>query len=236
MLKSSIKKILNRVGYDIQHLPTDPIVRKRMELLNDNNIDLIFDIGANTGQYAMNIRKLGFKGKIVSFEPLPDAFAQLTENSADDILWEAVNLAIGDENKDVDLHISLNSYSSSVLDILPRHIESDADSVYVDNVKVPIRKIDSIIDQYFQKDNQLFIKIDTQGFERQVFEGCLSSLDKIKGFQMEMSLLPLYRGETLIQEMIDLMRYYGYRLVVLESGHQDYTTGEILQVEGVFFC
>ncbi len=235
MLKTCIKKLLNRLGYDIQHLPTDPIVRKKMEFLKNHNIDLIFDIGANTGQFAMNIRKLGYEGKIVSFEPLPDAYAQLIENSTDDILWEVVNLAIGNENKEVNLHISKNSYSSSVLDILPRHVESAADSVYVDIVKVPIRKIDSIIDQHFHKDNKLLLKIDTQGFERQVLEGCLNSLDMIKGFQMEMSLLPLYRGETLMQEMIDLLRYYGYRLVLLEPGHQDYTTDEILQVEGVFF-
>lgn len=235
MLKSSIKKILNRVGYDIQHLPTDPIVRKRMEFLKNNNINLIFDIGANTGQFAKNIRELGYEGKIVSFEPLPDAFAQLSINSADDIQWEVVNLAIGNEDKDVDLHISLNSYSSSILDILPRHVESAADSVYVDIVKVPIRKIDSIIDLYIRKDDQLLLKIDTQGYERNVFEGCLCSLNKIKGFQMEMSLVPLYQGETLMQEMIDLIRDYGYRLVLLEPGHQDYTTGEILQVEGIFY-
>lgn len=235
MFKSTIKKLLNWVGYDIQHLPTDPIVRKHLELLKDFEIDLIFDVGANTGQFASKMRRLGYKGRIVSFEPLPDAYAQLTKNSAVDSLWETVNIAVGNENRDSQLHISKNSYSSSFLDILPKHVKSAPDSAYIDQVIVPVRRIDDIIDHYFQQGDNLLIKIDTQGFEQHVVEGCSNSLDKIKGFQMELSLLPLYQGETLMQEMINILRNYGYRLLLLEPGHQDYTTGEILQVEGVFY-
>jgi hypothetical protein len=79
------------------------------------------------------------------------------------------------------------------------------------------------------------IKIDTQGYERRVFEGCKGSLDKIAGFQMELSLVSLYEGETLIQEMVDLLRKHGYKLMLLEPGHKNYKTGELLQVEVVFY-
>ena len=75
----------------------------------------------------------------------------------------------------------------------------------------------------------------TQGFEKQVFQGCAESLDQIRGFQMELSLVPLYRGEALMQEMVDLLREKGFTLRILESGHSSYTTGEMLQVEGIFF-
>lgn len=235
MIRSTIKKILNRVGYDIQHLPTESIVRKHLELLKNYEIDLIFDIGANTGQFAMKMRKLGYKGRIISFEPLPDAYAQLVKNASGDLLWETVNIALGNENGDFPLHISKNSYSSSILDILPRHVESAPDSAYFDQVLVPVSRIDDIIDHYFHQGDKLLIKIDTQGFEQHIVEGCSHSLDKIIGFQMELSLLPLYQGESLMQEMIDILRNYGYRLLLLEPGHQDYITGEILQVEGVFY-
>jgi FkbM family methyltransferase len=234
-VRSTIKKLFNRIGYDIQHLPTESIVRKNLELLKNHEIDVIFDVGANTGQFAMKMRKLGYKGRIVSFEPLPDAFAQLAKNASADPLWETVNIAVGNKNGDFPLHISRNSYSSSILDILPRHVESAPDSVYIDQVIVPVRRIDDIIVQYYHQGDKLLIKIDTQGFEQHVVEGCSHSLDKIKGFQMELSLFPLYKGETLMQEMVDILRNYGYRLLLLEPGHQDYTTGEILQVEGVFY-
>jgi FkbM family methyltransferase len=235
MINSGIKKILNRFGYDILHLPTDPIVRRRMHLISKHSIDLLFDIGANTGQFASSMRSLGYKGKIISFEPLPDAFTQLSQNAAYDPLWDVVNIAVGNHDGETIIHISQNSYSSSILEILPAHIQSAPDSIYTGSVNVPIRKVDTIIDQYYKQGMNLLVKIDTQGYERQVFEGCLNSLDKIIGLQMELSLSPLYVGETLMQEMLHLLNSYNYKLMHIEPGHQDYETGELLQVECIFF-
>jgi len=235
MLHLALKKLLNRFGYDIKHLPTDPQIRNKLYLLKKNNIDLIFDVGANLGQFARNMRDLGYKKEIVSFEPLPEAFNILSQNTVNDENWKIVNIAIGNFDGEITMHIAKNSYSSSILDILPRHIESAPDSIFIDQIKVPIKKVDTIIDQYYEKGNNLLIKIDTQGYERQVFEGSLESLGKVRGFQIELSLTSLYRGETLIQEMIDLLRDYGFKIMHLEPGHQDYFTGEILQLEGIFY-
>lgn len=223
------------MGYDILHLPVDPFTRQQFHFLKKHNIDLIFDIGANTGQYAFELRKWGYSGRIVSFEPLSDAYEKLHRNSAGDSLWDTVNTAIGDEDGEKFIHVSENSYSSSILDILPRHTGSAPDSVYSGMENVSIKKIDTIIDQYFDEGRNLFIKVDTQGYEKKVYNGCKKSLDKIKGLQMELSLLPLYQGETLMQDMISLLRQDGYRLMLLGSGHQDYFTGELLQVEAIFF-
>jgi FkbM family methyltransferase len=235
MFRSAIKKLLNRLGYDILHLPTDPVTRRRIELLEKHDIDMIFDIGANKGQFALKMRELGYRGRIVSFEPLPDAFSQLQKSAAGDKNWTVVNTAIGDTEGDIRINVSQNSYSSSILDILPRHVESAADSVYVGEVTAPITTIDKIILQYFTGVENMFLKIDTQGYERQVIEGCKNSIHLIKGFQLELSLIPLYAGETLMQEMVDLLRSKGFKLMLLEPGHQDYSTGELLQVEGIFY-
>ena len=235
MVKALLKKLANRFGYDLLHLPTDPLVRRRLDLLKKHRINLIFDVGANTGQFALNMRKLGYKGQIVSFEPLPDAFKQLAQNAEKDSLWDIHNTAIGNQTGKITIHVAQNSYSSSILDILPAHVESAPDSVYTGTVDVPITTIDSVIDQYYQPGKKLYIKIDTQGYERQVLEGCKKSFQKITGFQMELSLVPLYAGETLMQEMIEILKDKGYVLQLIESGHLNYTTGEILQVEGYFF-
>jgi hypothetical protein len=119
--------------------------------------------------------------------------------------------------------------------MLPVHIESAPDAVYARQETIRVQKIDSIIDQYYRPSKNLYVKIDTQGFERQVFEGSLQSLHKIKGFQMELSLQPMYEGETLMEEMVQLMRMEGYKLKLLDSGHRNYKTGELLQLEGYFF-
>ena len=54
----------------------------RARLLASERIDLLLDVGANEGQYALRMRRAGFQGRIVSFEPLSDAFAALERRAA----------------------------------------------------------------------------------------------------------------------------------------------------------
>lgn len=234
-MKKLLKTIARRFGYDILHLPTDPIARQWLDLMHANQIDLVFDVGANVGQYAQRIRALGFQGEIVSFEPMADAYAQLKARAATDPHWTVVQTALGDYDKPAVINVSTNSYSSSMLDILPLHIESAPDAVYVRQEPISVQRLDSLIDQFYRPGNNLFVKIDTQGFERQVFEGSWRALDKIRGFQLELSLQPLYEGETLMQEMIVLLRRQGFRLRLLEGGYRNDKTGELIQAEGYFF-
>lgn len=234
-MKKFLKTIAQRFGYDIQHLPTDPLVRRWLDLMHTNSIDLVFDIGANIGQYAQRIRALGYRGDIVSFEPMGEAYQQLRARAATDSRWQTVHTGVGHYDGTAVINISTNSYSSSILDILPLHIESAPDAVYTRQEPIYVQRLDSLIDQFYQPGKNLFVKIDTQGFERQVFEGSQKSLDKIRGFQMELSLQPLYKGETLIQEMIVLLRQQGFTLKLMESGYCNDRTGELIQVEGYFF-
>ena len=234
-MKKLLKTIAQRFGYDFLHLPTDPVIRQWLDLLKAYQINLIFDVGANIGQFGQRVRQVGYRGEIVSFEPIPETFRQLQVNTAGDSRWKTVLSAIGDYDGTADINVSANSYSSSVLNMLPAHTESAPDTMYVRQEIICIQKIDSIIDQYYSAGKNLYVKIDTQGFERQVFEGCLGSLDKISGFQMELSLQPLYEGETLLTDMLDLLRSYEYKLKLIDMGHRNYNTGELLQMEGYFF-
>ena len=234
-MKRVVKRLLQRVGYDIQRMPSDPAIRERIRLLNDHGVTLILDIGANEGQYAKVMRACGYTGRVVSFEPLPDAYAKLKASSAPDPLWITVNSAVGDRDGVVTMNISQNSYSSSILNMLPRHLESAPDSRFVGKVGAPVCRVDTIFNQYCRANDRVFLKIDTQGYDRKVIEGCSESLKRIVGFQLELSLAPLYEGETLMPEMVDLMRSYGYVLLHLEGGHRNYQTGELLQVEGIFY-
>lgn len=234
-MKAFLKSLARRFNYDIMHLPTDPLMRQWQDLLHTNGIDLIFDVGANTGQYAQRIRALGYRGDIISFEPMAEAYQQLRKLSSADPNWQAIHTGVGHYNGKAVINVSSNSYSSSILKILPLHIESAPDAVYTRQEEISIQRLDSLIDQFYQPDKNLFVKVDTQGFERQVFEGSGKALDKIKGFQMELSLQPLYESEALMQEMIMLLRQQGYTLQLIESGYRNDKTGEIIQVDGYFF-
>ncbi|MBD2752568.1 FkbM family methyltransferase [Spirosoma validum] len=234
-MKGFIKKVAQRFGHDIVHLPSDPIVRQWLDLMRSNNIEMVFDVGANTGQFGKKIRSFGYTGSIVSFEPLSDAYDQLQLTAQNDQAWQAVRSGIGHYDGIAEINVSRNSYSSSLLDILPLHVDSEVDAVYVRKETIIMLKIDSVINQYSRPGQNIYVKIDAQGFERQVFEGCSQSFDRIKGFQVELSIQQLYEQETLMAEMIDLLRQAGYKLKLIEGGHRNYETGELLQVEGYFF-
>ena len=230
-----LKKLINKVGYDVQHLPTNPIERKQLELLKSNVINLILDIGANTGQFGRKIRDLGYEGRIVSFEPQSVAFDQLQKNSLSDKLWEVENFGLGKEDSLKTINVSKNSYSSSILPMMEQHLTSAPDAVYVDKEEIEVKRLDNIFHKYVKNSDSVFVKIDTQGFEKQVLIGAEGVLDNIKGFQMELSLTELYQGETLMQDMISFLKEKGFLLRLIEGGHQNYNTGELLQVEAFFY-
>src|SRR5258706_6838803 len=119
-MKDLIKKILKKAGIDL----TNPDLKRRLRIINHFNIDTLYDIGAISGQYAKKMRELGYRNRIISFEPLKNAFGDLINASLRDNDWIVNNYAIGDEDTKSAINIAANSYSSSILKMLPRLIEN----------------------------------------------------------------------------------------------------------------
>jgi FkbM family methyltransferase len=231
-----IKKLFIRLGYDV--VKTNNFVKyapaRRMKLLASLGINLVFDVGANIGQYVRQLRELGYKGKIISFEPLSSAFKELEKLSAKDPNWDIVNIGLGDEDCTKELNISGNSYSSSLLEMKPAHLSAEPDSQYIGKEEITLRKLDSIIHNHYREGDKLFLKLDTQGYEKHVIEGAVQSLDKVECIQMEMSLVPLYETELLMVDMINWMKEKGFILWALENEFAHPQTGQLLQVNGLF--
>ena len=75
-----------------------PDLLRRTKIMKAHQINLLFDIGANTGQYGELMRTLKYTGKIISFEPLNDAFKKLSKVAKSDTDWSVHNYAFGNEN------------------------------------------------------------------------------------------------------------------------------------------
>lgn len=199
--------------------------------------DLVLDVGANTGQYAQYIRFVGYAGKIVSFEPLGRTYSELLKVSKNDDLWEiAPRTAIGDRDGEIMINVSQNSVSSSILPMLESHRNFAPESVYTDSESVPIHRLDTIAPAYIGKDKKsVYLKIDVQGFEKNVLDGATQILPEMKGLQLELSLVPLYEGELLFTDMLDKLDKLGYELHALIPGFTDNESGRLLQADGIFF-
>ena len=124
-MKTFVKKLLRRAGFELHRFSVEQSENGRfIRMLKYHNVNLIFDVGANTGQFGLLLRDFGFDGEIVSFEPLSDARIGLLKNSKNDRFWKvAPQAAIGEQNGEIEIQIAGNSealfLSKSSKDFVP---------------------------------------------------------------------------------------------------------------------
>lgn len=235
-LKQELRRLARRAGYDVT--PFDAKwspARRRGHLLGFLAVDVVLDVGANAGQYGGELRSdLGYRGRICSFEPLGHAYRDLRTRAADDPAWQTFNFALGDEAGRFTINVADNAESSSILEMLPAHAEAAPESRFVGTEEIEVKRLDEIFDEVARPGDRVWLKIDTQGFERRVLRGAEPTLPRIDTVQVEMSLMPLYEGDTGFFELSRLLVDQGYELFGLEPGFSDPRSGRLLQVDGIF--
>ena len=235
------KKILNKC-LSIFNLKLVKIVDQfnnsyRLTLsLREKNINYILDIGANEGQFVKELRFYGYKDKVVSFEPLLEAHKKLTEISKNDNDWEIFRpLALGNKNTKNIINISKNSVSSSILNMSEEHIVNAPESRFIGKQSIEEIKLDDIFNELKIENKNLFLKIDTQGYEFQVLEGVQKNLYLFKGILVEVSLSELYEGQKPWLEIINLIQSHGFKLWSVDRGFTNKKNGKTLQMDLCFF-
>lgn len=232
---SKINSILQKFGFQLnKYNVSNNALLRRKAYIEKCGVDLIIDVGANVGQYGLDSRKLGFTGRICSFEPLSMAFLILANRAKNDFNWEVYNYALGEKQEELEINVSGNSHSSSILNIMDLHTNAEPSSTYIGSEKIKVNKLDSIFNSIKKDCNEIYLKIDTQGYESFVLAGAQNSLKKINTIQLEMSIQPLYQGQMMFDELYNNLRNQGYTLVALETGFINEKTGEMLQVDGIF--
>jgi FkbM family methyltransferase len=227
--KDVIKNLFRYFGFDIS------LIKKELPPPCIFNTNVVIDVGANTGQYAKLIRNSGYTGRIVSFEPLPDAHEKLTKFSDNDDLWSVhERVALGSENTNSVINLSKNSYSSSLLPMMQSHLAAAPNSLYIGKAETKVITLDSVFDKYVNPNENVFLKIDTQGYEDQVLNGAIESLDKIFSVQLELSLVQLYGGQQLYLYYIEKLLSLGFNLWSVEPAFISSSTGQTMQFDGIF--
>jgi len=203
-------------------------------LLSKLKIDTALDVGANEGQFAKKLRNIGYKEKIISFEPLSKVFYNLKKESDKDKNWQVFNIAVGDQDGETIINESNYSLSSSILPMSKLHLEAKKNSNYIGKQKASIKKIDTFIDSENLIKNNLFLKIDTQGFEYQVINGSIKNLKNIRAILCELTLVELYEGQKLWLEIVELLAANNFEIWSLEKGFQNSKNKQILQIDCIF--
>ncbi len=236
-IQLAVKKIAKKLGIDLRaYHPSRSESARLGRLLDHYGIDLVLDVGANSGQFVQYLRYVGYLGRFVCFEPLSAPYAQLEQLAAQDSrIVCATRMAIGDMDGEITVNVAANLESSSVLKVLDRHLDAEPLARTVGYETVPLRKLDTVTDNYLPNSSKPFLKIDVQGYEPQVLAGAVDLLPKIAGLHLELSLTPLYEGERGFREMIDLVEQEGFTLHDLNPCYSDSITGRTYQVDALFF-
>lgn len=233
MFKKIVQTIFKKFGFQLKRFSGSDLGR-RILLIKTNQINKIIDIGANIGQCTEEIRMAGFNGKIVSFEPLSDTFLKLKNNAKNDDKWQVFNCAIGNIDGKAMINVSENSVSSSINGMRSAHLKAAPESEYIRKEEIAIKKLDSVFPEFYQDGDKIMLKIDTQGFEKNVIDGAINSLDKIVLLQLEMSLIPLYENEMLFDDMLAYLKERNFQMISIENGFYDKNSGQLFQVDGIF--
>jgi FkbM family methyltransferase len=196
---------------------------------------VLFDIGANEGQFASECREAGYSGTIISVEPQSAAHTALSAKASHARDWfVAERCALGDKAEKTTINIAANSVSSSLLAVTDLLTNANRDTQYVGTEAVDLLTLDTLASRHLRKDKPLALKIDTQGYEMAVLNGAARTLEQVAVLYLEMSLVPLYSNAAGFKELFDHVCGLGFRCIGLFPGFTDTKTFEVLQVNGLF--
>jgi FkbM family methyltransferase len=197
-MKKFLRNVLNKCGFELIRTKNDhdDIAKHLANVLRSRNIDCVLDVGANSGQYGLFLRSLGYSGHIVSFEPVTSVFLKLQATSRLDAKWHCHQYALGDRNEQKVINVYSSTMFSSFLPAndYSKNIWRSLNDVATETVEV--RKLADIwteLTGHLSCRNYM-LKLDTQGFDRFAFEGARERLDEISVLQSELSLIPVYDG------------------------------------------
>lgn len=233
-IKAATKALVRRTGFEVQRQdPSGSYPKRRQALIEGKGVRTVLDVGAHAGEFGQSLRHHGYRGPIVSFEPVAAQFERLHRVANGDPAWNCRKVAIGDSIGEVEIHISGNDgFSSSIREMDARHEEAEPTSSYVGSETVTIGTLDK--ERPESASIPFFLKVDVQGFESEVLAGAELTLAQCAMIELELGLVELYSGQALFTELVASMAGKGFVLNDIEPGFRDEHSGQLLQVDALF--
>jgi FkbM family methyltransferase len=210
-MKKLINDILKPTGYKFSSI-VSKYDRLKYKWLTEYNIKSIIDVGANEGQFALDITKTLNMAKVYSFEPLKETFEILQSHIAPFANMRCFNMALGDSNGQTKIYKNEYTPSSSILELGDKHLEAYPESNKVSFEEITIGKLDDFLNETaLELEDNILLKIDVQGFEDKVILGASESLKKIKVVFVEVSFWELYKNQSLFDNIYSLLNTLGFK-------------------------
>lgn len=235
--RAMAKTFVNSLGFDVVRLHGghSDLAGHLANVLRHHEIDCVLDVGANRGQYGEFLRKLGFRGFIISFEPSAEVFSTLQEKAKSDPKWHCYRLALGDRDEVRDLNVyDLSSFSSFLqANDYSKSIWSRLSEQRTEAVSVA--RLDGIFDDLVSKtqSRRFMLKMDTQGYDLQVFAGAAGVLDRISVLQSELPLIPVYDGMPALLSVLSSYLSADFKISGMYPINRDKKTQAVIEYDCV---
>lgn len=204
-------EILNFGSYEKEYLDMT------LRLIRDGFT--VFDIGANTGWYTINIAKAKKKVALFSFEPIPKTFKALAQNLKINKITTPIKSGSTPRIFNFGFHnrsgeVTFYCYKEGPGNASMRNVSKRRN---IEKIKCQVRRMDDFVTR--EKVKVDFIKCDVEGAELFVIQGGLAAIKSDK---------PIIFAEMLRKwsvpfgyhpnDVISLLRSLGYKCFIIKGG------------------
>ena len=182
--------------------------KRRNDWIKEGGFDCIIDVGANEGQFAIFIKSILTNVPIYSFEPIQSVYEVLVKNlNFKDA--KAFNFALGREAKKVEINLNQFTPGSSILELAETHKSNFPFATETKKTSVEVRKLDEFREE-FKTFGNIFLKIDVQGYEKEVLDGGTEMLKKCRAVLIEICFETLFENQPLFKEINRFLEENGF--------------------------
>jgi FkbM family methyltransferase len=210
-IKHVLKGFFRVIGLNVAYM--HDYEKHKFVWLEEYNINTVIDVGANVGQFALEISKFLPKAFVYSFEPQKHEYSTLIQNCNQLKNFRAFNLGLGDSEGSSAIHKCSYTPGSSMLQMtsLTRGVFQNLKDVTHTSEDITIAKLDDMVaNKQVVIGENILIKVDVQGFEDKVISGGINTFQKAKIVIIEVCFYELYTGQPLFSGIYSILTRIGF--------------------------
>lgn len=237
--KLLVKRLLARTGFQINRTSAvETLDLHLLRIFTALAINCVLDVGAHQGDFGQDLRRIGYRGHIVSFEPVARNFEGLSRAASGDPLCRIFPFALGERDGHADINVFSGSTFHSLLEPNDFGREAFGEKLALERTeRIEIKRLDQVLESCLAgiPTPRLYLKMDTQGYDLAVVEGAGAALSRVLALQTEVALQPIYQDmRTTLCNMVPELQRRGFRVTGLFPVTRDKTDGlQIIELDCV---
>lgn len=235
-------EILGRLVHIVEHPELIPTIGKQIdrEVMRDLLFikktllitpSTILDVGASVGNWSYAAKYVYPSASVIAFEPLPDVHAGLRIRFRNHHNFKALNIALGRTNDRCVFYRNQFSFSSSYQQMTHDLKKLFPHASETNEILVDRRRLDALPDIVLVP--PVFLKVDSQGSEMDVLDGCGELLSHMACVQVEMNFVSLYEGQPSPEVVVRYMAQHGFDRFL--QWHPYFQDGRLVTCDMLFF-